>query len=214
MSEALSTGQQVFNQRLLAAHCMSELEAVELYESLQEQHDDLRGARLTDTIGVCNTQLQYLGLEIVAVNMPSEEEGDDANNKKKSVRHYALVNKFPDDISKICFQAHLFQPPEQQAYVKAVLQKLVDDASESEATSRATLLNLNRDAQIPLTSAEDCLDRLLEEKWLTTSCRGKRRMTNQTAFQLGPRSYCELSYLLTDAFGMEPSALPQQIVLR
>ena len=216
MSEALSTGQQVFNQRLLAAHCLSEPEVTKLYKSLQEHHEDLQNVRLTETMGACNAQLQYLGLEIVAVILPSE---DDPN---KNIRHYAMVNKFPDDISKCCFQSHLFQPPEQQSYVKAVLQKLVDSSSsddddnvdESPTTAtttitRAALLNLNRDAKITLASAEECLDRLLDEKWLSSPKR-----TNQSVVRLGPRAYCELSYLLTEEFGLETSALPQQILLR
>ena len=222
MSEALSTGQQVFNQRLLAAHCLSEPEVTKLYKSLQEHHEDLQNVRLTETMGACNAQLQYLGLEIVAVILPSE---DDPN---KNIRHYAMVNKFPDDISKCCFQSHLFQPPEQQSYVKAVLQKLVDSSSDDDdnnddddekntsrrnttttTITRAALLNLNRDAKITLASAEECLDRLLDEKWLSSPKR-----TNQSVVRLGPRAYCELSYLLTEEFGMEASALPQQILLR
>ena len=234
MSEALSTGQQVFNQRLLAAHCLSEPELTKLYKSLQEQQEDLQGVRMTETMGACNAQLQYLGLEIVAVILPSEEEDDhDDDQNNKNIRHYAMVNKFPDDISKICFQSHIFQPPEQQSYVKAVLQKLVDSISGStededddgdENTSRnrtpatrqnkitrATLLNLNRDAKITLASAEECLDRLLDEKWLL--CNNQKR-TNQSLVRLGPRAYGELSYLLTEEFGMEASDLPQQILLR
>lgn len=204
MSEPLSPGQQVFNQRLMAAHCLSEQETAALFKSLQEHHECLQDTRLSDVIASCNAQLQYLGLEIVAVNMSSDEEGSN-----KNVRHYAMVNKFPDDISKKSFQAHLFQPPQQQTYVKAVLQKLVDDAADEEKTARATLLNLNREAGLNLTQAEDCLERLIEEKWLTASGR-----TNQAAVHLGARTYCELSYLLTDEFGMEAGALPQQIILR
>ena len=126
-----------------------------------------------------------------------------------------MVNQFPDDIAKAAFQAHLFQPPQQQAYVKAVLQKLVD----SEEATRAVLLNLRNDLdKLPLAAAEDALERLLEEKWLTEgngkSNNNKRRGSNAAEIRLGARAYCELSYMLTDEFGMDPNDLPQQILLR
>lgn len=210
MSEPLSTGQKIFNQRLLAEHCLVETQAQALYEELQQTYEDLQDLSLTDCIKSANAQLQYLGLEIVAISMPSEENG-----KKKTVRHYAMVNKFPDDIAKQAFQATVFQPASQQSYVKAVLEKLVQDG----ATARSTLLNLKNDlaadSKITLLTAEDALERLLEEKWLVeSSSSGNRRGSNAAEIQLGPRAYCELSYLLTEEFGMDKDDLPQQIVLR
>ena len=131
-----------------------------------------------------------------------------------------MVNKFPDDIAKAAFQQSLFQPPQQQAYVKAVLQKLVDAGR----ASRAVLLNLRAgvDDRVPLAAAEDALERLLEERWLAECLGGngnggnskRRRGSNAAEIRLGPRAYCELSYLLTDEFGLDPAELPQQIILR
>jgi Nse1 non-SMC component of SMC5-6 complex len=202
MSEALSTGQKVFNQRLLAEHCLSEAEAIALYEDVQKNYQDLKES-FTQSLQSANAQLQYLGLEIVAISIPNPK-----GNKPE--RHYAMVNKFPDDIAKQAFQATIFQPASQQAYVKAVLEKLVQDG----ASARATLLNLKNDIKekIPLSSAEDALERLLEEKWLVET--GERRGSNGAEIILGPRTYCELSYLLTEEFGMDKDDLPQQIYHR
>jgi len=211
MSEALTTGQQALNQRLLALHCLSDEDMAQLYAELQDTYaDDLEGISLVDTVSACNAQLQYIGLEIVAVNMPLKEE------QGKHQRHYAMVNKFPDDIAKTAFQSHLFQPPQQQAFVKAVLQTLVEASSgevDEQHVTRATLLNLKNDVQLPtITAAEDCLQRLVEEKWVVEV--SGRKGSNNAVIQLGPRTYCELSYMLTENFGMEANNLPQQIILR
>jgi len=223
MSESLSVGQQILNQRLLAEHCLTEEETQELYASVAEYCDNNDNSSLADTLASCNAQLQYLGLEIVAVNLPNHEnrsndENSDSskqnNSSSKHQRYYAMVNKFPDDIAKAAFQAHLFQPPQQQAYVKAVLQKLCQGDDDGTAT-RAVLLNLRNDLdKLPLAAAEDALERLLEEKWLTETGNNKRRGSNAAEIRLGARAYCELSYMLTDEFGMDPNDLPQQILLR
>ena len=75
MSESLSVGQQILNQRLLAEHCLTEEEAQELYASVAEYCDNEQGesSSLADTLASCNAQLQYLGLEIVAVNLPNHQ---------------------------------------------------------------------------------------------------------------------------------------------
>jgi hypothetical protein len=242
MSEPLSTGQKIFNQRLLAEHCLTERQAEALYEELQQTYADLEEfPSLIDCIKSANAQLQYLGLEIVAIAMPAsasdadendedEDESENSHSNKKSkrasmttstVRHYAMVNKFPDDIAKQTFQAAIFQPPSQQAYVKAVLEMLVQDR----ATARSTLLNLKNtvssaESKVTLSEAQDALERLLEEKWLTETTtksatnKAHRRGSNAAQVQLGPRAYCELSYLLTEEFGMDQESMPQQIVLR
>lgn len=189
---------------------MSETAAVALYKELQQNDSDLKHHSFTESLELSNAQLQYLGMEIVAISIP----GGTGNNNNEHERHYAMINKFPDDISKKAFQDAIFQPPTQQAYVKAVLEKLVQNG----ATARSTLINLKNDMTetIPLLCAEDALERLLEEKWLVEleGPRAARRGSNVAEIVLGPRTYCELSYLLTEEFNMDPNDLPQQIYHR
>jgi Nse1 non-SMC component of SMC5-6 complex len=258
MSQSLTLGQKVFNQRLLAEHCLSETQASALFEELQQTYPDLGEGfnSLHDCIKSSNGQLRHLGLEIVAIAMPAKygvvsveddddenEENDDDNtmsqkskpgpSKRSSstpsssasstkILHYAMVNKFPDEIAKKTWQAAVFQPLTQQSFVKAVLERLAQEG----ATPRSTLLNLKNTVsgstsseRITLASAEDALERLLSEKWIVpakSNKKGGRRgaaTSSNGSIVLGPRAFCELTYFFTDEFGVDAQEIPQQIVL-
>jgi hypothetical protein len=256
MSQSLTLGQKVFNQRLLAEHCLSETQASALFEELQQTYPDLSEGfnSLHDCIKSSNGQLRHLGLEIVAIAMPAKygvvsvadeeeenEENDDDNTMSQTSNsgptkrsssnplsgsstttlHYAIVNKFPDEVAKKTWQAAIFQPLTQQAFVKAVLERL----SREGATPRSTLLNLKNTVsgsasseRITLGSAEEALERMLSDKWIVpakSSKKGRRGTTlsSNGSIVLGPRAFCELTYFLTDEFGMEAQQIPQQIVL-
>jgi hypothetical protein len=213
MAEALPTALQIFNQRLLAAHYWSEDEAKKQFQTIQatygdEDEDDQQDNNeyFSRAIAISNAQLQYVGLEIVAISIRHPETGT-------PTRHYAMINSFPDDVAKQSFQTVLFQPPSQQAYVRAVFETLVE--AKGAGVPRNTLLNvknnLPEDNSLSLALAEDALDKLIEEKWLVLEQGKKGRNAN---IFIGPRSYCELSYLLTEEFGMEKEDLPQQIYHR
>lgn len=206
MTEPLCQALLAFNQRLLASHCLSEEEARDLYEQVSKDfdNDDLQ---FEEAMASSNAQLQYLGLEIVAISIPQD------NGHKRFV---AMSNKFPDDVSKLVFQKS-FHPPITQSFSKLVLHKLASEGPQS----RATLINLKNEieidkdssAKITLHNAEDALEQLLQAKWIVSEQAG-RRQSNASILQLGPRVYCELSYLLVDEFGMEADELPQQIYYR
>jgi Nse1 non-SMC component of SMC5-6 complex len=268
-TEALSGAQQMFNQRLLAAHCLGEREAVQLYESILQECDDSNATPFADSLAASNAQLQHLGLEIVAVSLPrqqqlrtnkgsnnnnngEEEDYDDddaddadgasspssAQQKQQYERHFAMVNKFPDDVAKVAFQhSSIFH--QQQRYVKAVLEKLV---VEGPSLSRADLINVKNDLKnqkknrqgddeddgtggggvVTLGTAEATLEHMLDEKWVVEvvvakndgSKRRRKGRNAATLIAIGPRTYCELSHMLTDEFGLDPADLPQQICYR
>jgi hypothetical protein len=215
MAEALPTALQIFNQRLLAAHCWSEDEAKNQFQKIHETYGDDDDDDFARAIAISNAQLQYVGLEIVAISI---RDPNTENGATTPTRHYAMINSFPDDVAKQSFQSVLFQPPSQQAYIRAVYETLVE--AKGSGVPRNTLLNVKNNIQqkaaegnnnnnISLSVAEDALDKLIEEKWLIVQGKGR----NANAF-IGPRSYCELSYLLTEEFGMDKEDLPQQIYHR
>jgi Nse1 non-SMC component of SMC5-6 complex len=139
---SLAQGMKMFNQRLLAEHCLSDLDARALWEEIREREYDMgEGTKsFEECIASSNDALKDAGLEIVGVSIPdhSSESNQSPQNrptKRSLVRYYSIINRFPDDVAKKCFQ-NMF-PPQQQAYVRLVFEKLV----EGGPATRATVLN-------------------------------------------------------------------------
>lgn len=160
-TEPLQRGQKMLNQRLLAEHCMTEAELKTLWNELRSAGNDMGGNTFEESIASCNNNLKLAGLEIVGISMLDASQLRDENNdinspgqlpsssssnqsskrkpKKTLVRYYSIINQYADDIAKKCFES-MFQP-QQQAYVRYVLEKLV----ELGPTSRTTILNYKND---------------------------------------------------------------------
>jgi Nse1 non-SMC component of SMC5-6 complex len=154
MTEPLGQGLKMFNQRLLAEHCLSEVDARALWDDIRQQQadvvSDMNGTTFEESIASSNKELDFIGLEIVGISLPDkssmvdeEQEEDDENitrkskktKKRKNVIYYSIINRFPDEIAKKCFQS-MFTSQE-QGYVRLVLEKLV----EKGPTSRNVVLN-------------------------------------------------------------------------
>jgi hypothetical protein len=196
ITEPLSRGHQLFLQRLLAAHVMTDNDAKNLHEEL----NDTRCKTLEQSLEVMNKQLiAGFGLEVATVNL-------------NGTRHHAIINPHSDDsIVKSSFQ-HVYTPHE-RAFIRLILEKIV----ENDATARMDLINLRLNLkdpykQIPIDAAEHCIDSLLQEHWLISKEQERRKSMN-AEYELGPRTYLELSSLLTD-FGMPKDELPQMIFHR
>ena len=214
--EPLTTGQQLFNQRLLAEHCLPEHKLLEIWKQLGE-HEDMGGESLAETISGCNKQLRYIGLEIrcVAMKNPSynsqasiqEDAGSVAaiQSNKKTVKYYTIVNAYPDEVGKKSFMNDMV--PGEITYIKTVLENLIEDSQ-----SLATLLNLRPDTdeeKLSLPNAETIIYKLLDAKWIEWA---STRHTNSAPIQMAPRTYMELSHLLTEELGMEKESMPQVII--
>jgi Nse1 non-SMC component of SMC5-6 complex len=171
----------MFNQRLLAEHCLSEEDALAIWTALSDED-------LKVSLGQINAQMAKVGLEIRGLSIGGRQ-------------HYAFVNTFPDDVA----QAVLAMTQPEQAYIRAVLRAL---AEEGEAT-KASLLNA-KDKAFALPQAEAALERLVEEKWIEW-VDPRKRNKNGSKVQLAPRTYLELSYMLVDDFGMSKDDLPQMV---
>jgi hypothetical protein len=203
--DPLTTGQQLFNQRLLAEHCLAEKDAVALWEQLgSEEGHDMGGKNLAQTVSSCNAQLHYCGLEIRCVSMKQKTEEGGANG---TVKYYAIVNQFPDEVAQKSFK--LTMNLGEQAFIKVVLEHLVDGPQ-----TQATLVNLRSsvegDHELSLKNSELALMKLINAKWIEWS--GALKYNNNAEIQLAPRAYMELSQMLLQEFGMDKENLPQVIV--
>ncbi|GKY92775.1 hypothetical protein MPSEU_000247300 [Mayamaea pseudoterrestris] len=221
--EPLTVGQQLLNQRLLAAHCLPEQKLLGLWKQLRET-EDMGADSMADTISECNVQLRSIGLEIRCIAMKnqnykrssqsmSQTDQDetamtqDSTANTSTIKYYAMVNSYPDEIGKKSFMQGTF--PGEFSYIKIILENLVE-----EPQPLAFLLNLRSQANDPnkvtLQAAEQIIHKLIDAKWLDWS---SNRKGNSALIQLAPRTYMELSHMLTEEFGMDKEALPQMIVL-
>mmetsp|Transcript_23462 Transcript_23462/g.42578 ORF Transcript_23462/g.42578 Transcript_23462/m.42578 type:complete len:200 (+) Transcript_23462:94-693(+) len=197
ITEPLTRGHQLFLQRLLAAHVMTDDDAKKLHEEL----NDTRCKTLEQSLEVMNKQLSAgFGLEVATVNL-------------NGTRHHAIINPHSDDgIAKASFST--IYTPHERAFIRLMLEKIV----EEDACTRMDLINLRLNLkdpykQIPIDAAEYCIDSLISECWLTPKSQDRRKSMN-AEYELGPRTYLELSSLLTDSFGMPKDELPQMIFHR
>jgi hypothetical protein len=185
----------MFLQRMLASHVMSDDDAKKLHEEL----NDTRSKSLEQSLGIMNTQLSNgFGLEVATVNLEGK-------------RYHAIINPHDDSIAKASF-AHIFTPHE-KAFIRACLELLVVEGKRP----RADLINLRMKLQDPfknisMDAAEHVLDTLFDEHWLVTEAT-QRRKSVSAVYELGPRTYLELTSLLVE-FGMPKEDLPQFIFHR
>jgi hypothetical protein len=116
---------------------------------MRQDGNDMGSDTFEESIALCNHMLQLAGLEIVGVSIPestdhtamSSKDTPDTNrppeiqsptnskspkyrSKRSLIRYYSIINQFTDEIANTCFESY-FQP-QQQAYVRFVLEKLVE----------------------------------------------------------------------------------------
>jgi hypothetical protein len=203
-TQPLVRGQQLMLQRLMAAHVLTDDQAKVLYEELSPE---MKGAcsSLENCFGQINTQLtKSFGLEIATVSM--------AIGDKKQQKYHAVINCHADEVAKKSF--HFSCTTHDRAFIRLILTHLV----ESNSAQRSDLINLRSDLPEPykltMAAAEYCIETLLEEKWLVLDVEeGGRRESMKATIQIAPRSYLELSHLLTD-LGFPQEDLPQFIAHR
>ena len=203
----LPPSHQKFLQRLLSCHALTEQDANEIWQQYNNNNND--NAKIP--FGAMNAQLTAgFGLEICSI-------------KLQGTKYHTLINQHADKMSELAFD-HEFTP-HQRAYIRAVLERLVvahtanDEEEQEEGVSRMDLINLRTTISKPFTmpsiqDATDTLDRLLDEHWLMLSINSsKKRQSMAQLYDLGPRTYLELSSLLVD-LGYPKEDLPQFLLYR
>jgi hypothetical protein len=213
--EPLARGQQLMLQRLLAAHVLSDDQAKTLYQELQQGDDASQQdpQTLEEAFQEINAQLtKAFGMEVATVSMKIE-----TSTTTQHTKYHAIINQHADGVAKQSF-SHSFNPHE-RSMIRLILEKLVTDGADTPC-QRKDLVNLRADLVEPykltLQGAEHVVETLVQEQWLVVSesaTQSSRRDSMQATLQLGPRSYLELSHLLTD-FGLPQEDLPQFIFHR
>lgn len=147
----------MFNQQLLARHCMTESDARKTWKSLvkvcQEEEDNVE--KFEDSIVEINAGLKTIGLEIRGVsiastsiqqqssqqssqsqsstqqqqdgNTPGSSKSKSSAKRQQHVRYYAIVNKFPDEVAKHCFSSH--GTPNEACFIRHILEQFASLAS-------------------------------------------------------------------------------------
>ena len=186
---------------------MTDHQARELFEELSNEMDGTFRS-MEHCFGEINKQLtKGFGLEIATVCM--------TNGYTEKQKYHAIINRHDDEVAKKSFGFTFIQ--HEKALIRLVVEKLVEDGS----SDRKTLINLRSDLKEPykltLPQAEHCIEVLLEEEWLILGPEeengARRRESIQAKVRMGPRSYLELSQVLTN-MGLGEEELPQFIFHR
>ena len=238
--QPLTRGQQLLLQRLLAAHIMSHKDLQDLFEQLQAM-ETTDMPKDCSTVEQCLADINRelipgFGLEIATVVM---NQNKSKNKNKNRQQYHAIINTHADDVAKSAF--HHSYDVHQRAMIHLILQTLVQQQQEQQededddgdkqpsSLSRQALINLRSELKEPfkltLKEAEHLVELLLEEEWLVvsseeTSCsssassrRRRRESSLKIPLEIGPRTFLELSHLLTD-LGYPQEQLPQFIFHR
>jgi hypothetical protein len=137
MSRQLSQPQQLFLQRLLAAHVLSDVEAKKLWNDLSDQFPDRSlGRDLHHTFAVINKSLvPNFSLEIKSMSLEmSDDHGGDSHKNRGGhdrVLYHAVVNLDADDVAKAAATPAFAKSPHDMAYIRLVFEKLIDKFNES-----------------------------------------------------------------------------------
>jgi hypothetical protein len=214
LTSPLSSTHQRFLQRLLASHVLTDEAATDLWDNLNGQEEGDNSLPLSEI----NKQLTAgFGLEIGTI-------------KLHSVKYHTIINQHGDENKDIRDSMTEFNPHE-RAYIRAVLEKIVvastsndDDDDEDGGVTRMDLINLRTSITKPYTmptieQVTQVLDKLVDEGWLLVVASGaggggdRRKSRMSEAYELGPRTYLELSEFLVDV-GYPKDGLPQFIYHR
>ena len=126
MSRQLSQSQQIFLQRLMAAHVLSDDEAKELLDDISKNAQDggrVRG--LNETLSAINKSLvPNFALEIKSVSL-------DLNAGGERCLYHAVVNKDADDVAKAAAMPTFEKTPHDLAFVRLVFETLIDKFNQS-----------------------------------------------------------------------------------
>jgi len=213
MTEPLPKGQQIFLQRLLAEHTMDDARCAEVLEDIannpddEEEEvdmgfDDQNPKSLSQIFQSINRELtQGFGLEIATMVDPITKQ-----------KCHAVINPHADSVAKDSFS--LIYGPADRHYMRIVLEALVVGGGAEESQLRSKLINVRADLpaglSVSMDRAEVVIENMLEEHWLAhdLATSAKRRDTMNAKIRLGPRSFLELSHVLTD-LGYPQEDLPQ-----
>jgi len=127
MSRQLSQSQQIFLQRLMAAHVLSDDEAKKIWAELSSQSDREGGRErnLNETLSAINKSLvPNFSLEIKSVSL------DLLGNGERTLYH-AVVNKDADATAKAAATPTFEKSPHDLAFVRLAFENLIEKFNQS-----------------------------------------------------------------------------------
>jgi hypothetical protein len=190
--EPLHPQQQLFLQRILASHIVTDKEAQTIFENILQndptQHNGL-GRDVKDVLSQINRSLKpafRLEIKSVALALPlpatndndveeEEETTDRAGNRNKSVLYHSIVNCDSDAVSKSAANPTFTKSPHELAFFRHLLERLVekdeDDEQSNNNRAKGCLSYLSRmdmiNARLELTGAhKDKISIVQAEKML------------------------------------------------
>ena len=170
----LTSQQQIFLQRFLANHVLTDNEAQSLYQNIllqsqqsqQSQQGNQLGSDLNDTLSRINQSLKpAFRLEIRSVSLASPftirnnhnndtSDDDDENNDSSSssrgqirpIIYHTIVNCDPDDVAKFNANPTFTKSPHELAFFRLILERLIekDTSSSSSSNSDSTTQSTRR----------------------------------------------------------------------
>lgn len=160
--EPLTSQQQIFLQRFLASHVLTDNEAQSLYQNIllqsqqsqQSQHGNQLGSDLNDTLSRINHSLKpAFRLEIKSVSLASpftirsnhngtsDDDDNDTSSRGqiKPIIYHTIVNCDPDDVAKSNANPTFTKSPHELAFFRLILERLIEkDTSSSSSNSDST----------------------------------------------------------------------------
>lgn len=206
-TQPLAREQQLLLQRIMAEHCLTEKDAVQIFEELQ-----VPNASLEEAFQQINRQLtRGFGLEIATTYFWDK------------TKYHAVINLRKDEVGSGAFEPHF--NPHEMALIRLIFRQFVqaaEDQQEDESQNsirkttlaRRDLINLRGSLEEPYKldkadKAEHVVQRLVDEGWLRVATgQNRRRESYQLELEIAPRSFLELSMYLSE-LGLPEDDLPQ-----
>jgi hypothetical protein len=194
----LSNSQKLFLQRLMVSHVLTDTAARDLYASVRDKFSTVEpdedngvdpaymGNGFDHCLGVINVSLKAaFNLEICTVYLPPPYDPDattSSNERPKSpalIKYHAVVNKSNDSHAKSCAAPLFHYGPHEMAYLRLILEKLIDRGNEMDVSvgckgvmNKMDMINSRTDLEgahankLTIPQSEAALELFLMEKWL------------------------------------------------
>ena len=138
MSRQLSQSQQIFLQRLAAAHVLSDVEAKKLWKEVSDGFQDRAlGRDLNHTFSVINKSLvPNFALEIKSVSLDLiidsavDDEGNSGSSSERILYH-AIVNKDADAVAKAAATPTFAKTHHDLAFIRIIFEALIEKFNQS-----------------------------------------------------------------------------------
>jgi len=126
--QPLTQTQQIFLQRILSLHALTDVATQEIWDEIQATPDGRQdlGNNLKHTLSVINQSLKPgFNMEIRSVSLALKQDQISASSERIPTIYYAIVNCEPDHTNPA-----LTKTPHELAFLRLVLERLIDICSD------------------------------------------------------------------------------------